>query len=773
MLYPLSLADTAGTEGIGVTMAFSIDRSGATEALDPMCIDRAARRMVEKWRMLSGRFEWDKQRSMWALRIPTDDVLPASYATHTFTHTISSSPYTPPTPTSSCTRIDARPPISLFRHPSTPQDAASYHKLNAPLLNIHLTTLTRHPHLILLGISTPHSLADGTGMGMIAQALDAELSGRPWDPPQLPLEGSPNPLESAIEDALENVKDLAGREDSLALRRDYTPATLWTRARFISRLLWEYTWHRSEVKLITLGEDVVRKIVEPAKREAKAAGGGKFVSTGDVVVAWLLKSIYDASSSPNTLASCSVISTRPLLPTLGPYPHNALVLASLASVPIPSLPSTPLSSLALLHRASLTTARVPETLAEITRYGSLVPRRESGTDYWFFSNQVVAEITSFAALGPLVGYSTYTRITPKPASNARTSDSHHKLHRTPRVLDGADSMAFVPSQTRWFCPPHETSRLDDRTYVVTGGTGTGLGAHTALQLALRGATVLVGSRTESTALAHIAKVEAEYPDVRGRLKFFQMDFGTIKGAREAGERVLGMTQQLHGLVNNAGRLATQGPCTLSEDGIEMLAQVNHFGTFVFTETLLPLLIKTSQTPSADVRIVNVGSFAQQYLGDEFKWESFNSTLASSDAAKDGMKAKFARYGLSKLYNHLHISELQRHLDGKGAAITCISLSPGGVGTDNALDFSSVSPLLSRVVGPIMRLLTLTPSQGAYTSLFAVASPVVAESPETYKGACVVPFGKIASLSRLADDVELQKQVWDATVEVVQAGGIKA
>lgn len=61
MLYPLSLADTAGTEGIGVTMAFSIDRSGATEALDPMCIDRAARRMVEKWRMLSGRFEWDKQ----------------------------------------------------------------------------------------------------------------------------------------------------------------------------------------------------------------------------------------------------------------------------------------------------------------------------------------------------------------------------------------------------------------------------------------------------------------------------------------------------------------------------------------------------------------------------------------------------------------------------------------------------------------------------------------------------------------------------------------
>lgn len=32
---------------------------------------------------------------------------------------------------------------------------------------------------------------------------------------------------------------------------------------------------------------------------------------------------------------------------------------------------------------------------------------------------------------------------------------------------------------------------------------------------------------------------------------------------------------------------------------------SHIGTFVFTDTLLPLLIKTSQTDGADVRIVNV------------------------------------------------------------------------------------------------------------------------------------------------------------------------
>lgn len=68
----------------------------------------------------------------------------------------------------------------------------------------------------------------------------------------------------------------------------------------------------------------------------------------------------------------------------------------------------------------------------------------------------------------------------------------------------------------------------------------------------------------------------------------------------------------------------------------------------------------------------------------------------------------------------------------------------------------------------MRLITLTPSQGAYTSLFAVASPKILFTPEKYRGACLVPFGKIESLSPFADDVELQQRVWDATEAVVNA-----
>lgn len=72
----------------------------------------------------------------------------------------------------------------------------------------------------------------------------------------------------------------------------------------------------------------------------------------------------------------------------------------------------------------------------------------------------------------------------------------------------------------------------------------------------------------------------------------------------------------------------------------------------------------------------------------------------------------------------------------------------------------------------MKLVTLTPSQGAYSSLFAVASPIVAADPEQYKGNTVVPFGQIKSLSAFSDDVALQKKLWELTEEVVKAGGIK-
>lgn len=400
MLYPLTACDKNGVETISVTMAFVVDRS-STGPLDPFVVDQAARRMVDKWRILAGRLEWSAERDTWGLRIPNEDVLPASYATHSFTHSVSDYAYDLPLLTSSTASVLPRPPIALFRHSSTPRNAAEYAKRKAPLLAIHLTTLSKHPEIVLLGISVPHSLVDATGMGMVCQALDAELQGKEWSVPVLPAEGAPNPLDLAMDKAVEGLEGAAG-----GAMRDYAKATFWTTFVFLANLFWEYAWHGTETKNIYIGADVVKRIVDPAKREVREVSEEQeYVSTGDVLLAWLLKSVYTGDTSSNTLAASSVFSIRPLLPSLGPYPHNALLLSSIPYLPTSSLSTTPLSTLALLHRRELLNARVPSSVASLASYrkGNVLPKRARGMDYWVFSNQSVAGITKFRRAGTLAG----------------------------------------------------------------------------------------------------------------------------------------------------------------------------------------------------------------------------------------------------------------------------------------------------------------------------------------------------------------------------------
>lgn len=44
---------------------------------------------------------------------------------------------------------------------------------------------------------------------------------------------------------------------------------------------------------------------------------------------------------------------------------------------------------------------------------------------------------------------------------------------------------------------------------------------------------------------------------------------------------------------------------MAKEGLTVSLATNHFGPFVFTQTLLPLMEATAKTPGSDVRIVNV------------------------------------------------------------------------------------------------------------------------------------------------------------------------
>lgn len=98
----------------------------------------------------------------------------------------------------------------------------------------------------------------------------------------------------------------------------------------------------------------------------------------------------------------------------------------------------------------------------------------------------------------------------------------------------------------------------------------------------------------------------------------------------------------------------------------------------------------------------------------------------------------------------------------------ISFSPSLV--DSAVNGLAKMPVL----GPVVRFFSgytfSSLVDGAFTSVFAAANPVVRANPEAYKGKYLMPFGKVTAPGPLARDAELAKQLWTLSEKVVVANG---
>ena len=128
---------------------------------------------------------------------------------------------------------------------------------------------------------------------------------------------------------------------------------------------------------------------------------------------------------------------------------------------------------------------------------------------------------------------------------------------------------------------------------------------------------------------------------------------------------------------------------------------------------------------------------------------------------------------SKLVNLLYAKQLQKNLDAAHIPITVMAVHPGYVWTEGLAD----APLNKvRVVGPLFaaffKLTFLSMADGARTPVFAATSPLMVERRDEYKGAYVVPFGKVGTPPHpQAEDAELAKELWDTTESIVRSWGL--
>lgn len=180
------------------------------------------------------------------------------------------------------------------------------------------------------------------------------------------------------------------------------------------------------------------------------------------------------------------------------------------------------------------------------------------------------------------------------------------------------------------------------------------------------------------------------------------------------------------------------------------------------------MTETARNPENDVRIVTVGDSASNTLLylllifilyiDVLKYRTYTFTPL---------------VGKTKLANTLYAKQLQKELDAKGVPITVMSVDPGSVDTPGfRIEPSLNLPLIGHIIRLWAWLSFTTPEVGAYGTVLAAAGSAVREDREKYKGAFIVPPGKIGTPpAPQADSEDLAKELWETTESVCKTLGV--
>ncbi|TMW68951.1 hypothetical protein Poli38472_001107 [Pythium oligandrum] len=204
--------------------------------------------------------------------------------------------------------------------------------------------------------------------------------------------------------------------------------------------------------------------------------------------------------------------------------------------------------------------------------------------------------------------------------------------------------------------------LTNKLAIVTGAN-SGIGYEAALELARKGAHVVLACRHEGRGNEAVTKIEEELkttPDA-GKVEFMQLDVSDQSSVKRFVTEFKKTHDRLDMLINNAGILGI--PYTETVDGFEAQMGTNHLGHFTLTAQLFDVL--KASPPS---RIVNVSSVAHRtaLIYDEDK------PMISKEKYEPWLA-----YSNTKLANLLFTMELTRRCEANGVTgVSAIACHPG-------------------------------------------------------------------------------------------------
>jgi len=291
-----------------------------------------------------------------------------------------------------------------------------------------------------------------------------------------------------------------------------------------------------------------------------------------------------------------------------------------------------------------------------------------------------------------------------------------------------------------------------RRAIVTGAN-SGIGYYAALELARKGAHVLLACRDRARGDAALARLRAEAPNASAEV--VPLDLASLASVREFAADELKRGVPLDLLINNAGVMAPKKRLE-TKDGFELQFGTNVLGHFALTTLLFPALVRAAESRPEPPRVVTIASIAH-------KQGRLNFDDLQSARGYNPMGA----YRQSKLANVMFALELDRRVRAAGlptARILSVAAHPGVANTNlfQVGEYGKVEKLIRRGFGVLIETFLNSEYAGALPTLYA------ATAPEAQSGAYYGPVGfqemrgevGNATIAPQARDAAAATRLWD-------------
>ncbi|MFF9653108.1 oxidoreductase [Streptomyces sp. NPDC014622] len=286
-----------------------------------------------------------------------------------------------------------------------------------------------------------------------------------------------------------------------------------------------------------------------------------------------------------------------------------------------------------------------------------------------------------------------------------------------------------------------TADVPDRTgtTAVVTGASSGIGLHTAEELARRGAHVVLAVRDPDRGAAAADRVRARVP--AAALTVQELDLADLTSVRAGASELRARFARIDLLVNNAGVMWTDRART--PDGHELQFATNHLGHFALTGLLLDTL-----RAARGARVVTISSYLHRLGRIDFR-----------DLDGERRYSRYRAYNQSKLANLLFALELHHRLTESGSDVASLAAHPGLAATGLGRDF----PAPVRRFGSVFAPLFLQPAAMGMLPALRAATDLGARGGEFYGPLGVTETRGAPGLvrpGRAARDPEVRRRLWE-------------